>query len=317
MSSLVALRTGDTLRSYVAEYLSVCGGKPGTVKGKKHDLETFIAWSGDCPVENISPATLERYKEHLASLYSHTTANRDLASIRSFFGWLEDEKGYRNPARRVRGFKDAGQNPQHVFSGFTDQEREKLLAYCSSLSRSKDFKDLRNRFLILFLLHTGVRRAEAASITIDMLSSDRRFVLELRGKGDRIRSVYLNSAIHSELKAWEGIRGRFVDARSGYLFPSSTVENHRPLSLAAINHIIAVTGRKARVDNCHPHRFRHDYGRRNLKAGVSLDVLRRQMGHSDVNMTLRYTWLTQDEFALGLEQGVTARDGSKTKKWRD
>jgi integrase len=47
-------------------------------------------------------------------------------------------------------------------------------------------------------------------------------------------------------------------------------------------------GKKAKVEDCHPHRFRATYATRLLQNGVDLKTVQKLLGHSSLESTMRY-----------------------------
>jgi site-specific recombinase XerD len=181
----------------------------------------------------------------------------------------------------LRGPRTAQREPET----FTAEEERQLLeaAHCE-----------RDRFLIEFMLATGVRRGELVGITVDdLIESADGWVLRVRqGKGRKDRIVPLETA-----------RNRFVQRLRGYLRdirPADTEEralflttrrdgaDYAPLSADAVKSVFRRLRLATGIAHAHAHTTRHTFATRALQGGVNPLVLRRVMGHSKLDMVDRY-----------------------------
>ncbi len=99
-----------------------------------------------------------------------------LLDLRAFTRWLEDE-GIIDRAPKI----DLPKLPEVQFPVLSDDQVRQLLS-CEHLTASGP-QAVRNRALIASMLDTGIRRSEAAGLTIaDLELSDQ--LIEIRGKGN-------------------------------------------------------------------------------------------------------------------------------------
>src|SRR4051794_23748331 len=104
---------------------------PHTRKAYGKDLKRFVQYlhsrKFDLGIETLGRSVLIAYKESLLSEgLEHTTVDRHLASLRSFFKWLVDDGVLsRSPAEGVRFL-----NPKRLSTtlGFSDEEVKKVLS---------------------------------------------------------------------------------------------------------------------------------------------------------------------------------------------
>jgi integrase/recombinase XerD len=57
----------------------------------------------------------------------------------------------------------------------------------------------------------------------------------------------------------------------------------------------------AKVEKCHPHRFRHSLATALLRKGVKLEVVQRILGHVSILTTMAYTRLSDAETIRALK----------------
>jgi integrase len=146
---------------------------------------------------------------------------------------------------------------------------------------------LRMRGLIVVLWRAGLRIGEALALTEADLGSDRGSLVVHRGKGGRRREVGMDEWGWTQLRPWLEHR---VELPIGPLFciingptagcawiPTSVRAQLRRLALRA-----GVRRRFA------PHQLRHAHAVEMAREGVPLNVIQRQLGHSDLGVTSVY-----------------------------
>lgn len=180
---------------------------------------------------------------------------------------LKKIKGQREPAGR----------------SVADKEIVNVLNMCLADDSPAGVRDA----AIIALMHsTGVRRAELAAARRSNYDPARR-TLQIIGKGNRQRTVYLHARAAEWMNAWlahvpPGPGPLFCPVHwSGNLQP-------RPMTPPAIEAILAKRCREAGVAEFNPHDLRRTFISNFLDSGGDLPLAQRQAGHSDVSTTARY-----------------------------
>jgi type 1 fimbriae regulatory protein FimB len=171
--------------------------------------------------------------------------------------------------------------------------------------RSKDFLDpteiktfleaakagrqgVRDHLLFLMMYRHGLRCSEAIDLRRDDVSLDRATLWVRRLKGS-------NSGMHpiegDELRA---IR-RYLASRDDGLPWLFVSERQGRLSRFAVNYLVGRTGEAAGQD-VHPHCLRHSCGYALADKGVDLRTIQEWLGHRSIEMTVRYTRISQRRF---------------------
>lgn len=137
----------------------------------------------------------------------------------------------------------------------------------------------------MLMLHTGLRVSEVSNLRIgDISISPRKGEIIVRsGKGEKFRTVPLNSNVRRALKAYMSVRPS-VD--HDYLFVGQRGERLRP---PAIYYLVKKYGYEARIEDVSPHTLCHTFGKNLLDAGVPLDRVATLLGHSSLNTARIYT----------------------------
>ena len=156
----------------------------------------------------------------------------------------------------------------------------------------------RDRFLVEFMLRTGLRLSEVAAVTLDdvVIGTEGSYVRARQGKGGSERIVPLDTSKYRfsrTLRAYLDNQ-RPADAKDKHLFLTTrrdpTTGAFGPLETQGIKMLLRRIGQDTGI-HVHAHKFRNTFARRALAAGVDSLVLQRALGHSSLAMVNRYTHL--------------------------
>lgn len=154
--------------------------------------------------------------------------------------------------------------------------------------------NIRDRALILLLLHTGMRIGELLNLRLpDIVQSERKILLYVGEKNLHGRVVYYGNTAEKALNAWLSIR----DPANAYLFYGY---KGKSLSYAGARKMMKSVIHKAGLEHkgYSLHSLRHTYATNMLNAGLRVEVLQQLLGHLNIDMTLRYARIsnfTQEE----------------------
>jgi site-specific recombinase XerD len=156
---------------------------------------------------------------------------------------------------------------------------------------------------LLLLRHTGMRIGECLDLPIDCLHSvgdDQWAVHVPLGKLRTERLVPVDAFVCGIVHRLQQLRSSEARPNDGFLLARRRSRETLGYELRTSFHqIAAAAGIRARVV---PHQFRHSFASEMLRAGVSLPVLMKLLGHKSPNMTMRYLEVSladvQHEFQL-------------------
>ena len=200
------MKPNDRLRQSIEGFL-LDQRSPHTRKAYGKDLKRFIQFLHGRKlgfgIEVLDRTVLIAYKEMLLSEgLEHTSIDRHLATLRSFFRWLVDDGHIvKNPAEGVRFL-----NPKKISRtiGFTDEEVRKLLMVPDLHTRTGSL----HYAILMVLFYCGLRRSEVCELKTSSLSLERDHrVLRLRGKGNAERIVVMVPPV------WRALRHYLIISR--------------------------------------------------------------------------------------------------------
>lgn len=263
-----------------ARHLRAEGKAPRTIKLYGMSVQMFADWltaRGTAPT--LDAFTRDNIREWLADLSEDRAAGTVRTRYRGLFrfaGWLVDEEEIDSHPMRALSPPEAKASPVPVL---TDGELTALLKAC----KGKAFTDRRDEAMIRVLLDTGIRVSELCGLTTESVDLDNGMAL-VRGKGDKVRPVYLSARTVAALDRYARARSAHRHAYLSAYF----LTQRGALSTDGAREMIRARGRAAGIDGLHPHRFRHTFAHDFLMAGGQERDLKRLAGWTSDVMLERY-----------------------------
>lgn len=256
----------------------------------ENDARHFANWllEQNLTLETATRSHLIQYRSHLAENYAKATAARMLSVARRLLSEAVKRGDLtNNPAADIKGFK-VGDNetPHHALS---DKEAKRLLTAIDTTSK----KGKRDYALILLLLWTGLRRSEAAALTIgDLKIEQGHHVLTVQhGKGDKRRKVKVPVKVMRVISDYLEAAGRKGKAGAAPLFVGFNKGDHpeeKPISDKLIYRTVMAYASAAEIESLSPHGLRASFVTLALEGGARLQQVQYAAGHADPRTTERY-----------------------------
>lgn len=220
-------------------------------------------------IQSITPDHIRLYiaKRSIEGL-SKTSQDNELRVLRSFFKYTVGN-GYieKDPTLPIKAIK----KEKRIKKPFSEKEMELL---------RQNAESKRDKALIEVLYSTAARVSEVSGMNIDDISDNEIIVF---GKGEKERIVYLNEKAKLLLSQYLSERSDENKA----LFVTKNKPNRR-LSKSAIERAVREIGKRAGVDNVHPHRFRRTTATRALNRGMPIEEISKMLGHESIGTTTIY-----------------------------
>ena len=173
----------------------------------------------------------------------------------------------------------------------TREQAENLIAVLNATSN----KGKRDRALLAVLISCGLRRREDAALTVGhiQLRDARWAIVDLIGKGARVRTVAMPSWTKSAIDSWitatdisDGLVFRAVN-RGGRVIATS-------ITPRAICQVVRRFGATIGAPNLAPHDLRRTFAKLAHKGRSGLEQIQLSLGHASVTTTEHYLGVRQD-----------------------
>ena len=150
-----------------------------------------------------------------------------------------------------------------------------------------DRHGFRLRAIIVVLWRAGLRVQEALALTEHDIDPRRGSLLVRRGKGGRRREVGMDEWAWEQLRPWLFARAELPAGPLFCIIDGPT--RGRPWSAASVRREFRAVAAKAGVRRRFaPHQLRHAHALELAREGVPLNIIQRQLGHTNLGTTSIY-----------------------------
>ncbi len=153
-------------------------------------------------------------------------------------------------------------------------------------------RDLLDVVIVSLLAEAGLRSAELLSLRVGDVDLSSGEIRVRRGKYGKSRVVFLGPASRDAVARYIELKG--LDANDRLV----------PLSYQGLYKRLKSLARRAGlpVESVRPHVLRHTFATEALRRGMSLPVLQRLLGHSDIKVTQVYLHLVKEDLRREYER---------------
>lgn len=303
---LFSKATEGFLLSLGARHLS-----QNTIDDYTRTLKKFFTFLiEDLPIQQITPRHIEAFLAAQTNLSNKSLLNY-YVGLSSLWTWLVNEQIA--SVHVVRKLKPPRAEQKEV-SPFTEGDIKLIM---SSLNRSRVYirqgqavdhalgSSERNRAIVLLLLDTGIRASELCDLQIQDLDNRNNRICIRQGKGMKQRTLPFSPRTGQVI--WKYLATRGETRPEDPLFASKF---NRALTRTKLAEMLRDIGKRAGVENVHPHRFRHTFAIMYLRFGGNAFTLQSSLGHSSLSTVRVYLQLAQ----VDLDQ--VHRRASPVDQWR-
>ncbi len=303
--------TLNDLKQQFLEYIEIEKGRSlKTVRNYDHYLTRFIDFAKITKPSAITESLMREFRLWLnrqpgtkigrnRDTLKRRTQNYYLIALRAFLKYLRRRGVQSLDPERI----ELAKVPERSLDLITPQELDRLLGAPDTATE----RGLRDRALLELLFSTGLRVSELCSLSIDDVDLSRD-EFSVRGKGDKVRVVFLSEAAKDAIRAYLKVRKDMDDALFVQVYdaanepveepgarPQKRVQKQRELRLypRAVQRILKQYAAKAGITRkVTPHVIRHSFATDLLSNGADLRSVQALLGHANIATTQVYTHIT-------------------------
>ncbi len=288
----------DLLQNYL-DYLEITKNRSlKTQRNYDHYLRVFFKKANIKTIGDITERSVNDFRKTLARTDSgrggelkKITQNYYVIAIRNFLKFLIKRDYKTLSPDKI----ELPKIPQRQIQIPEYRDFERLLA----APEGDGLRALRDRAILETLFSTGLRISELCSL--DRYLDLTRGEFTVRGKGEKLRVVFLSDTCRAAIKKYLDKRG---DAEKWmFVALSKTAKKSlKPpkvlgqISPRSIQMLVNFYARKAGIaEHVTPHKLRHLFATDLLINGADLRSVQEMLGHSNISTTQIYTHLTNKE----------------------
>lgn len=289
-----------SLKTEFLEYLEIEKGRsPKTTENYDHYLTEYLAFSKAKKAGDITERSIREFRLALnrrpgvAGTMKHKTQNYYMISLRAFLKFLRKRDIDSLNPERIELAKVGARDLDLI----TADELGRLL----NGPKGANVSDLRDRAILELFFSTGLRVSELCSLNRDLDLSRDEF--SIRGKGEKIRVVFLSPTAKDAIKKYLDKRGDIDEAlfiQYGHASRKASQGKESTLRLTprSVERLVKKYATKAGITRkVTPHVIRHSFATDLLENGADLRSVQALLGHANIATTQVYTHVTDKHLA--------------------
>ena len=263
-------------------------------------LKKFLEYSKISKPAQITQNLVRRYRLYLnrqpvrtaqGGSLKKNTQNYYLIALRNFLKYLAKRDIETLSADKI----ELGKQSERQVTFLEENELARLLA----APVEDSFKDLRDRAILELLFSTGLRVSELCALNRDSLNL-KSGEFAVRGKGDKIRLVFISETAKEALKNYlvkrkDADAALFIRKIKNPANPPTGGEDLR-LTSRSVERLVKYYAAKAGLSKkISPHTLRHSFATDLLRNGADIRSVQALLGHSNITTTQIYTHVTDKQ----------------------
>jgi len=279
----------ESMKRQFLEYIEIERGR--SVKTIENYDRYLTRYFLQMNVKNVADITEENIREFRMWLnrqpgtgkdsMKRRTQNYYLIALRAFLKFLRKRGIECISPERI----ELAKLPERSLDLITPTELGRLM----KAAEGGEERTLRDRAIFELLFSTGLRVSELCALDSDIdLSRDE---LSVRGKGDKVRVVFLSPTAKDAVRIYQKARKDMGEAL--FVNIARGRERGERLTPRSIERIIKVYAAKAGITKkVTPHVLRHSFATDLLSNGADIRSVQQLLGHASINTTQIYTHVT-------------------------
>lgn len=267
-----------------------------TVENYDRYLKRFLKLTGASRPSDITDDLVRNFRLQLNRIgdgagkeLKKQTQFYHLIALRSFLKYLAK----RDIASLAPEKVELGKMPARSIEFMESDELTRLL----SAPKGDSIAALRDRAILELLFSTGLRVSELVSLNRDSVDF-KKDSFSVRGKGDKIRVVFVSDAAKVSLRTYGEKREDVDEALFVRLKKSSERDENLRLTARSVERLVKKYATAAGITKkVTPHGLRHSFATDLLQSGADLRSVQMLLGHAQITTTQIYTHFTDRALA--------------------
>ncbi len=285
----------ERLKKEFLEHLEIERGRSlKTVMNYDHYLGVFLGYAKKKHPKDITDDLVREYRLWLnrkplkgnsssSGNLKKKTQNYYLIALRSFLKYLMKRGITSLSPERI----ELAKIPERSLDLITSEELFRMI----DAPKGNDVKNLRDKAILELFFSTGLRVSELCSLSRDLDLSRDEF--SIRGKGEKVRVVFLSGEAKNAVKAYLAKRTDMEGALFVNIGRNKSREDEKRLTPRSIERIVKYYAIKAGISKkVTPHVIRHSFATDLLQNGADLRSVQMLLGHANIGTTQIYTHVT-------------------------
>ena len=246
--------------------------------------------------ESAAPRTINRRLTTIRSLLNFWSEGRGNELLKTGPGFY---KGMRNKAllgkSRLKGRR----------KNWTVKVPSVLITPLSGTEIKKFFcgiRKYRDQAIVCLMVFCGLRSCEVLSLDVN----DIDFIddlIHVHGKGGKPRILPMAASVRQALQRYLDYERPATNCPKCFVVLKGP-HRGQPLTVAGLRTLFRYRRKISHLQQANAHKFRHTFCTNMIRQGVSLPVVQKLMGHSDIEVTMGYVHLSIDDVAREYHQAM-------------
>lgn len=284
------------LKRQFLEYLEIERGRSvKTIENYDRYLERFFEFAEVKKVSDLTEEQVREFRIHLnrqpgtkvggrMEPMKRRTQNYYLIALRAFLKFLRKRGIEALSPERI----ELAKVPERSIDLISAAELRRLM----NAPDQKTLEGKRDKAILELLFSTGLRISELCGLSIDDIDMSRD-EFSVRGKGDKVRVVFLSDSARASLQDYLKHRKDMDDALFVRYGRKMNDGGDLRISPRAVQRLIKLHAVKAGITRkVTPHVIRHSFATDLLSNGADLRSVQALLGHANIGTTQVYTHVT-------------------------
>lgn len=306
------------LEKYIREFLEYCEVEKNksllTIENYAHYLARFAGFAKDHGLtrpEQINLDTIRSYRLFLNRLVNENTGrglklatqNYHVIAVRAFLKYLAKRDVDTLSAEKI----ELAKSPAREVEIMTNDEVQRIKDAVKH--EENEIARFRDTAILELLFSSGVRISELVQLKQKQLNFDRG-EFTVRGKGDKLRLVFMSEEAAKMIKAYLKKRddnnpalfvshsqiGNNVEKQMQAMTAKSDQHNAAGLTARSVQRLVKkYAGLAGIMHKVTPHTFRHSFATDLLQNGADIRSVQTLLGHASITTTQIYTHVTNQQ----------------------